>query len=502
MAQFHSIPFIVACPESTIDLSLPTGRHIVIEQRPPNELKKIGDLKIAPEGIDCWNPCFDVTPPSLIKKIITEKGEFAFEMVTDEWEMLSNEKLENYLKNKANLFGKEEKITISDIADGNLNLVYCVEGETRKICVKQALPYVKCVGPEWALSLKRNLFEGECLKYHGERFPAMVPKVYHYNDELALLIMEFMEEHIILRKELNNMKKIKDLGKRVGDFVAKTCFFSSGLHLKADVLREKMSFWNQNTLCSLTEQVIFSDPYVDSPLNHHTKPFLDDIAQEIKNNEELIIKISELRHKFISYKQSLIHADLHTGSIMIGPNDSMKVIDSEFAFYGPIGFDLGAFVANILLNYFSLRGQHPSNDPELAKQVENQENWLLDEVLSFWNGFREEWLNLWNNEEIRKGDDYKDILVNKNEKLFALIQNRYLKNVCRDMIGFAAAKMIRRIVGIAHVADLESIKNEEIRAKCERKALKLAMEMMINDEKYVELENLVRLAKKINDSDN
>ena len=92
MAQFHSIPFIVACPESTIDLSLLTGRHIVIEQRPPNELKKIGDLKIAPESIDCWNPCFDVTPPSLIEKIITEKGEFACERETGEWEMLSSEK--------------------------------------------------------------------------------------------------------------------------------------------------------------------------------------------------------------------------------------------------------------------------------------------------------------------------------------------------------------------------------------------------------------------------
>lgn len=70
------------------------------------------------------------------------------------------------------------------------------------------------------------------------------------------------------------------------------------------------------------------------------------------DDEDLILAISELRHKFISAKEALIHGDLHTGSIMVTEN-STKVIDPEFAFYGPIGFDTGAFVANLLLNFFS-----------------------------------------------------------------------------------------------------------------------------------------------------
>lgn len=98
---------------------------------------------------------------------------------------------------------------------------------------------------------------------------------------------------------------------------------------------------------------MFSDPYVDSNINKWTSPYLDTIVNTIKNEDnDLILAISELRHKFITSKEALIHGDLHTGSIM-ATEGSTKVIDPEFSFYGPIGFDNGAFIANILLSYFS-----------------------------------------------------------------------------------------------------------------------------------------------------
>lgn len=71
LARFHKIPFYVAAPSSTIDLSLPVGAHIPIEQRSRSEVlpKRI-------EGVDVWNPAFDVTPASLVTGIITEGGVF------------------------------------------------------------------------------------------------------------------------------------------------------------------------------------------------------------------------------------------------------------------------------------------------------------------------------------------------------------------------------------------------------------------------------------------
>ncbi|XP_053319183.1 methylthioribose-1-phosphate isomerase [Spea bombifrons] len=76
LAQHHGIPFYVAAPSTSCDLSLPTGDRIVIEERPSNELTDINGVRVAAPGIGVWNPAFDVTPHALITGIITERGVF------------------------------------------------------------------------------------------------------------------------------------------------------------------------------------------------------------------------------------------------------------------------------------------------------------------------------------------------------------------------------------------------------------------------------------------
>jgi methylthioribose-1-phosphate isomerase len=74
LAQAHGIPFYVAAPSSTFDLSLPSGEHIPIEQRDPREVTHGFGTSTAPAGVEVYNPAFDVTPARLIAAIITEKG--------------------------------------------------------------------------------------------------------------------------------------------------------------------------------------------------------------------------------------------------------------------------------------------------------------------------------------------------------------------------------------------------------------------------------------------
>ena len=74
LAREHGIPFYVAAPVSTLDLSLPDGSHIPIEERPVTEVTHIRGLPIAPEGVKVRNPAFDVTPARYISAIITEHG--------------------------------------------------------------------------------------------------------------------------------------------------------------------------------------------------------------------------------------------------------------------------------------------------------------------------------------------------------------------------------------------------------------------------------------------
>jgi methylthioribose-1-phosphate isomerase len=74
LAQRHGIPFYVAAPVSTVDLALPTGDQIPIEERDAREVTHVRDQRLAPEGIPVHNPAFDVTPHELIAAIITDKG--------------------------------------------------------------------------------------------------------------------------------------------------------------------------------------------------------------------------------------------------------------------------------------------------------------------------------------------------------------------------------------------------------------------------------------------
>ncbi|MCF8010680.1 MAG: S-methyl-5-thioribose-1-phosphate isomerase [Clostridiales bacterium] len=74
LAREHEIPFYVAAPVSTIDYKTVSGESIPIEEREWNEVTSVRDAVIAPEGVQVWNPAFDITPANLISAIITEKG--------------------------------------------------------------------------------------------------------------------------------------------------------------------------------------------------------------------------------------------------------------------------------------------------------------------------------------------------------------------------------------------------------------------------------------------
>ncbi len=74
LARHHEIPFYVAAPMSTVDLDIPDGSHIRIEERNPEEVRGFGGARTAPAGAAVFNPAFDVTPGSMVTAIVTERG--------------------------------------------------------------------------------------------------------------------------------------------------------------------------------------------------------------------------------------------------------------------------------------------------------------------------------------------------------------------------------------------------------------------------------------------
>jgi 5-methylthioribose kinase len=103
---------------------------------------------------------------------------------------------------RAILGDRTEEWRIREVGDGNLNLVFIVEGPDGSVCVKQALPYVRAAGPSWPMSPERAFFENSYYLAVAPYVGALIPKIYHYDPELYCIVMERLSPHIILRHGL------------------------------------------------------------------------------------------------------------------------------------------------------------------------------------------------------------------------------------------------------------------------------------------------------------
>src|SRR4249919_3621284 len=121
----------------------------------------------------------------------------------DEYRILHEADLRDYLAGlpavAARLGGAPDSWAISEVGDGNLNLVFIVKGDAGGVAVKQALPYVRLVGESWPLPLSRAHYEHMALTEEARHAPGLVPTIYHYEEPLALIVMELLEPHIIMR---------------------------------------------------------------------------------------------------------------------------------------------------------------------------------------------------------------------------------------------------------------------------------------------------------------
>lgn len=174
-------------------------------------------------------------------------------------------------------------------------------------------------------------------------------------------------------------------------------------------------------------------------------------------------------HRFIEQAQSLIHGDLHTGSIMVTP-ESTQVIDSEFAFYGPMGYDIGAFLGNLILAFFAQDGHADEHNnrkvgssfvsslrfmhfcmifselriAENSSLCQAYKEWILKTIEESWNLFQKKFIALWDEHKDGPGEAYLPTIYN-NHELWHLAQNKYMTELFHDSLGFGAAKMIRYI---------------------------------------------------------
>ena len=405
--------------------------------------------------------------------------------------------LRSYLAGKpqlaARLGGTAALWRIEEVGDGNLNLVFLVRGPAGSLCAKQALPYVRLVGESWPLPLSRAHYEHIALVEEAKHAPDLVPTVHLFDATASMTVMDCLDGHIIMRKGMIAAVRYPRFASDIARFLAETLFRTSDLALPAGEKKRRVGDLAGNImLWKITEDLIFTNPYRIAALNRWTAPQLDPDAAAVRADVALKIAVSELKEQFLCNTEAMIHGDLHTGSIMV-TEDSTKVIDPEFVMYGPMGFDTGAVIGNLLLSYYSQDGH-----AEAPGARRDYQAWILAQAEAVWTEFAARFLALWNS-DAAAGDVYPKALFadEPGRRAFTGLQYGYMRRLFADTLGFAAAKMIRRILGLAHVLDLESIKDPDRRAQCERRALRLARALMVERTRFGSIQEVTQAARDV-----
>ena len=376
------------------------------------------------------------------------------------------------------IFAPGANLACREIGDGNLNLVFHISDPSTNtsIIMKQALPYAKVVGESWPLTLDRARIESEALMIEESLCPDLVPHVYKYDAELALTIMQDLSDHVIMRRGLIERNKYPLFSGHIGRFLANTLFFTSDLGMNQQEKKLRVKQFINPELCKITEELIFDDPYRDAETNSFD-PSIRDAVEALWNDQELHLEVAHLREKFLTHAQALLHGDLHTGSIFVTA-ESTKVIDPEFAYYGPMGFDIGAVIANLLLNFAAQEGW--SRD---EADKEDYRAYLIQTVREVWANFESNFRALWN-----------DKLVDRMAGTPGY-QDSYLNRVLQDTIGFAGCKMVRRVHGLAHVADIDKIEDAASRERAQRLALRIGTALIKLNRRASSIEEAIAIAE-------
>ena len=368
-----------------------------------------------------------------------------------------------YVKEK-NLFSENADLTVKEIGDGNINYIFKVENKIdgKSIVLKQADKLLRSSGRP--LDLTRSKIEANILRIENDLAPHFVPEIYFYDEIMCVLAMEDISEYKNLRTELVAGKIFPNFADNISEFLSRTLLLTTDLFMDKFEKKKNVKEFINPELCDISECLVFTEPY-DNNKNRNiiTTGNEEFVENMLYKNEDLHFAILKLREKFMNYSQSLIHGDLHSGSIFINEK-GIKIIDPEFSFYGPMAYDIGNVIGNL---YFPLyRAKFFMED---SKKKEEFINWLEKCILDIPILFSKKCKLLW--------EKYSNDRLLKNKKF----RDYYIENIIKDSLAYAGTEIIRRVVGDTKVLELTSLETSEKKLELERSLINKAISMIIEN---------------------
>jgi len=374
----------------------------------------------------------------------------------------------NYARTQLDFFDANADLRCKEIGDGNINYIFKVwdEKSDKSVIIKQAGLTAR-ISEDFVLSTDRNRIESEILLLEHKLAPGLVPLIYKYDEVMACCAMEDLSDHVIMRTALLNHETFPLFADHISTFMVNTLLNTTDVILDHKVKKELVKKYINPELCEITEDLVYTEPFNDYKGRNDVYPAnLEWVKNNIYEDQELRLEAAKLKFEFLTNAQALIHGDLHTGSIFIKQN-STKIIDPEFAFYGPIGYDTGNIVANLIFAWVN-----GDNTIEEGSKKNQFCGWVESAIVDSVDLFIEKFISTW-----------KKNVTEISAKELGFME-WYLQMVMRDTAAIAGLELSRRTLGLAHVKDITSITNEPARLRAERISLTVAKDFIKNRQSY------------------
>ena len=361
-------------------------------------------------------------------------------------------------------------LAVREIGDGNLNFAFHVHeaaDPSRGVFVKQAPPYIKCLGEGFALHAERMLLESEVqAAYDATLAPGSVPRVFARDGERCAMVTEFLGGYELMRAALREGSFAERAASDIAHFMALT---HSRTHARSPGGAAWAHLANAE-LCGITAEYVFSKPLDGADGTNRCSGGLADAVKALRADEVLCGHVLTLRDTFLQRKECLVHGDLHTGSVMVpcgGADGAAKVIDAEFAHYGCAAFDVGTFLAHLLFAAIA-RGVQvapPSRGRSLAAASSPPRERRVSAARSQGTDARSADAT-WPPTELGATGPVHRMVQGAWESYVGgmrratppLLQSEAEEAEALALsCGFAGCELVRRVVGAAHVDDIECI---------------------------------------------
>ncbi|CAJ1430975.1 unnamed protein product [Effrenium voratum] len=258
------------------------------------------------------------------------------------------------------------QLQAEEITGGNLNYAFVVrDDQGRCVFVKQAPDFIKVIGPEAKLTRQRMRLEVEVFQEwaRGAEIARYLPRIWKFDEDAMAFIMDFLGSHQLLQKSLFEGQAEAGLSGALGKCMA---LMHARTHcsklepLESKRLAEK---YENRLLRDIQLEYVFSKCYRE-----------DARATALRNDEAFMKEVDEMKGIYNGRDRqnfALCHGDLHAGSIMVdSASASVKIIDPEFAVFGPPGLDVGSLMSTYVMAYCFHKAQGNSCSCDMVRAAE------------------------------------------------------------------------------------------------------------------------------------